>query len=119
MRSPLRRLPLFSAAAVVAVPVAAACAAASAPRPTLALTARNPVTVVGHHFRAHRRVHVLVTADATETRSTMVNGAGTFTVKFSTAIDPCSGYRVVATQPGRAPVILRGAKPECAPMGTP
>ncbi len=119
MRSPLRRLPLFSAAAVVAVSVAAACAAGSAPRPTLALTARDPVTVVGHRFRAHRRVHVLVTAHATQTRSTMVNGAGTFTVKFSTAIDRCSGYRVVATQSGRAPVILRGAKPECALMGTP
>ena len=88
-------------------------------RPTLALTARSPATVVGHHFRAHRRVHVILTSGATQSRSPMVNVSGTFTAKFSTSIDRCSGYRVVATQPGRAPVVLRGAKPECAPMGTP
>ena len=122
MRSLTRRLSLMSATAlVIAVPVTAACAAGTTARraASLSLIRRSPVTVVGHNFRAHRRVHLTVTAAATQTRTAMPNAAGTFTTTFSTSVDRCSGYRIVATQPGRAPVILRGAKPACIPMGTP
>lgn len=122
MRPFTRRLSLMSATAlVIAVPVTAALAAGTTAHraASLTVTRRSPVTVVGRNFRAHRRVHVTVTADATQARTAMPNAAGTFTTTFSTSVDRCSGYRVVATQPGRAPVILRGAKPACAPMGTP
>jgi hypothetical protein len=77
------------------------------------------VTVSGRGFEAHTRVRLLVVAHTTVTRRPMANSNGRFTVTVPTVIDRCSGWSLTATQPGRAPVILRSpAKPECAPLST-
>jgi hypothetical protein len=89
-------------------------------RPTahLALVKMNPATVSGRGFRPHVRVHLLLVASGTASRRPMANGNGAFTVTFPTGIDRCSGWSVSATQPGRAPVLLRSppVHPMCAPL---
>jgi hypothetical protein len=106
---------------VLAATAATAALAAGSPHhtPTLTLTHRSPATVVGRHFAPRKNVRVTVTSSATETRRVLTNAKGTFTVTFTTMVDRCSSWSVVARQPGRAPVVIHGAKPACAPMGTP
>jgi hypothetical protein len=96
-----------------------ASGAGARPTARLALVKGNPVTVSGHGFRAHARVHLMLVADGTFWRRPLTNRYGAFTVTFSAVIDHCTGWSVTATQPGRTPVILRSpAKPVCAPLGT-
>jgi hypothetical protein len=86
----------------------------------LSLIKASPVTVAGRGFRAHVRVHLVLTARGTSIRQPRANGAGRFTVTFPTALDRCSGWRLTATQPGRSMVVLRSPpKPECAPLRAP
>jgi hypothetical protein len=101
---------------VLATAVAASCAAsAHKPSPTLTLASRNPVVVSGHHFTPRRKVHLVVTATRTQSRAVTANRQGTFTAAFATVIDRCTSWSVTATQPGHAPVVIRGAKPQCPP----
>jgi hypothetical protein len=103
-----------------ALALANASGAGATPTARLAMVKTNPVTVSGHGFRAHARVHLLLVANSTMSRRPETNRFGAFTVTFPAVIDRCSGWRVTATQPGRAPVILRSpAKPLCAPLRTP
>jgi hypothetical protein len=106
---------------LVAVPVAAALAAGGARHaPTLTLSSRSPVTVVGRHFTPRTLVRVTLAMAGTRSRKVQANAQGAFTTTFSTTIDRCSSWSVTASQPGRAPVVIRsGAKPLCAPAGTP
>jgi hypothetical protein len=106
---------------VLAVTVVTAALAAGSPHrtPTLTLTHRSPATVVGRHFAPRKHVRVTVTSSGTETRRVLTNAQGTFTVTFPTPVDRCSSWSVIARQPGQAPVVIHGAKPACAPMGTP
>ena len=111
------------AGALVALLVALGAAAALASgaqnahqaRASLSLTTRNPVTVRGTGFKPSARVRVALLDGGTTVRRPVTNARGAFTTTFSAVIDRCSAWSVTATQPGRAPVILRGAKPECAP----
>jgi hypothetical protein len=119
-----RRAALFVAmlALVVSGALALSNASGAGARPTarVALIKRNPVTVSGHGFRAHARVHLMLVADGTMWRQPLTNRYGAFTVTFPAVIGLCSGWSVTATQPGRAPVTLRSpAKPECAPLRAP
>lgn len=84
-------------------------------RASLTLTTRNPITVRGTGFKPSARVRVALLDGGTTVRRPVTNARGAFTTTFSAVIDRCSAWSVTATQPGRAPVILRGAKPECAP----
>ena len=111
------------AGALVALLVALGAAAALASgaqtahqaRASLTLTTRNPITVRGTGFKPSARVRVALLDGGTTVRRPVTNARGAFTTTFSAVIDRCSAWSVTATQPGRAPVILRGAKPECAP----
>ena len=97
-----------------------ASGAGARPTARLALVKGNPVTVSGHGFRAHARVHLMLVADGTFSRRPLTSRFGAFTVTFPAVIDRCSGWSVTATQPGRTPVILRSpAKPACAPLRAP
>jgi hypothetical protein len=78
------------------------------------------VTVAGRHFKPRTRVRVTLAVTGTQSRKVQTDAQGAFTTTFSTAIDRCSSWSVTASQPGRAPVVIRGgAKPQCAPAGTP
>lgn len=106
---------------VLAVTTVTAALAAGSPHqtPTLTLTHRSPATVVGRHFAPRKHVSVTVTSSSTETRRVLTNAQGTFTATFTTLVDRCSSWSVIARQPGRAPVVIHGAKPACAPAATP
>ncbi len=121
--SPRRAAVLVATLALLvagALALANATGAGAVPTARLALVRMNPATVSGHGFRAHARVHLLLVANGTTSRRPVTNRFGAFTVTFSAVIDRCSGWRVTATQSGRAPVILRSpAKPECAPLRAP
>jgi len=106
---------------VLGLGVTAACASgnASRPAPVLALKSRDPVIVSGSHFTAHAAVRLLVVARVLQSRAVRTNARGAFTATFSAVIDRCSGWSVTASQRGRAPVVIRGARPECAPASTP
>jgi hypothetical protein len=84
-------------------------------RAALVLTKRNPVTVRGTGFNPHTRVRVTLVEAQKVVRRPLASSRGTFTATFSAVIDRCSGWTVTASQPGRATVILHGAKPECPP----
>jgi hypothetical protein len=85
-------------------------------RATLAITSRNPVTVRGTGFKPRTRVRVALVEAHKLVRQPLASSRGTFTATFSSAvIDRCSGWTVTASQPGRATVILHGARPECPP----
>jgi hypothetical protein len=70
----------------------AAPAAAAAPRPTLRLLERDPITVAGAHFRPLGVVKVTVYVDPTVTRAARTTRAGTFRLSFGhVEIGPCGG----------------------------
>lgn len=88
--------------------------------PHLAMLRAHPVTVSGRGFKARTRIRLVLMADGTMTRRPLTSRHGTFSQTFPTTIDRCSGWSVTATQPGRAPIVLRSpAKPECAPLRAP
>ncbi len=121
-RSPLRLAGLL-VAVVASLSVAAALASgaqeAHQTRAGLALKSRNPVTVRGIGFKAHSRVTVTLFVGRKLVRRPLADRLGTFTASFPAVIDRCSAWSLTASQAGRAPVVLRGAKPECAPAATP
>lgn len=85
-------------------------------RAALVLAKRNPVTVRGTGFKPNTHVRVTLLEAQRLVRRPLANSRGIFTTTFSSAvIDRCSGWTVTASQPGRANVILHGAKPECPP----
>jgi hypothetical protein len=88
-------------------------------RAALALKSRNPVSVRGTGFKAHSRVTVTLFDPRKLVRRPMADRLGTFTASFPAVIDRCSAWSVTAGQPGRAPVILHGAKPMCPVGATP
>jgi hypothetical protein len=118
------RIPLAGAVAtlVVLVGVAAAVAdGAQSARPArgaLTLTSSHPVTVTGTGFKAGTRVRVTLLAGRKLVRRPSTDGRGRFTVTFPAVVDRCSAWTIWASQPGRATVVLHGAKPACAPAGT-
>ena len=88
-------------------------------RAALTLTSRHPATVQGTGFKPRARIRVALVEGATLVRRPVTNARGAFTTTFSAGIDRCSAWSITALQPGRAPVVLRGPQPECAPASTP
>jgi hypothetical protein len=88
-------------------------------RAALVLKSRSPAMVGGTGFRPDRRVRVTLFEGQTFVRWPRTSGQGTFTTSFPAVIDRCSAWSITASQPGRRSVVLRGAKPECAPASTP
>ena len=119
------RLPLACLLVAVVVLLGAAAALANGAqqarpaRAALALKSRDPVTVRGTGFKAHSRVTVTLFDGHTFVRRPLADRLGTFTASFPAAIDRCTAWLVTASQPGRAPAVLHGAKPECPPASTP
>lgn len=109
------------AVVIVAAPVSVAVAAGGARghAPKLAVTRRDPFTVVGRRFTPRRRVRVTLVAASAQTRRVRANARGRFTVTFTIGVDRCTSWSVTARQVGRAPAIVRGPKPLCAPAGAP
>lgn len=106
--------------AVWALPGAAATAhRAHRAAPRLVLVSRAPITIAGHNFTPRARVRVRLVSARTVSRTPVASRAGAFTVTFGTVLDRCSGWSVTASQQNRTTVVLRGAKPQCAPAGTP
>lgn len=99
---------LASGAPTVRAPIAHQARAA------LVLTSRSPATVRGTGFKPSTRVRVLLLIGQAQVRRPLTNSRGTFTTSFPTVLDRCSGYMITATEPGHAPVVLRGAEPQCA-----
>jgi hypothetical protein len=76
----VRRLLVLGAFAAVATSQATA-----APRPpaTISLVDRDPVTILGRHFRAHERVKVTIDVKGVKhARRVIANAAGTFRARF-------------------------------------
>ena len=128
MRTRLSRSHFHFAGILVVLPVllgAVAALASGAPtahqaRATLVLTSRHPATVRGTGFKPSTRVRVTLLDGQKLVRRPLTNGNGTFTTSFPMVIDRCSVWSISASQPGRAPLVLRSpAKPECAPASTP
>lgn len=106
---------LLAIAAIVGI-ASATTDQASTSRASLRTVRLNPVTITGHGFKAHRRVHVRLIVGHTITRSPLANRTGSFTVQFPTVVDRCSGFMVKASQPNRPTVVLQvPPKPACAP----
>jgi hypothetical protein len=106
---------LVTAAAIVGI-ASATTDQASTSRASLRMVRLNPVTITGHGFKAHSRVHVRLMVDHTISRRPLANRAGAFTVQFPTVVDRCSGFTVTASQQNRPTVVLQvPPKPACAP----
>jgi hypothetical protein len=106
---------LLAVAAIVGI-ASATTDQASTARASLRMVRLNPVTITGHGFKAHRRVHVRLVMGHTISRSPLANRAGAFTVQFPTVVDRCSGFTVTASQQNRPTVVLQvPPKPACAP----
>jgi hypothetical protein len=104
--------------AVAALGLARDATGASAPRPRLALTRAEPLTVSGLHFRAHERVTLVLHRRSGATRRRARAGShGAFSKGFTgVTIDRCSGYWVSAKgSAGSRATLVRRALPECAP----
>lgn len=84
----------------------------------LKLLQRNPVKVAGHDFRARRLVTVTVTADGRQTRTVRTNRYGNFTLTFTRNISACTAWMISAQQARTQGALLRGPRPDCAPMTT-
>jgi hypothetical protein len=127
MGNALTRSHIRLAGALVALLVLLGAAAALASgaqsahqaRAALTLASRHPATVQGTGFEPRARVRVALVESVTLVRRPLTNARGVFTATFSAGIDRCSAWSITALQPGRAPVVLRGAQPECAPASTP
>jgi len=120
MRSALSRSRIRFAGALAALLGVAATLASGAPRAhqaraALVLVHRIPVTVRGTGFTPHARARVTLADVQKQVRRPLTSAHGTFTVTFSAVVDRCSGWTVIATQPGRPLVVLHGPKPECPP----
>jgi hypothetical protein len=100
-----------------AIGVAAAGAAGHAAQtPRLVLASRDPVRIIGSHFNPRERVRVTVIARMTRTHTLTASARGAFTTTFAAVvIDRCSAWSVTGVQRGHAPVVIRGAKPQCPP----
>jgi hypothetical protein len=86
----------------------------------LVLRSHDPATVNGTGFKARSRVRVTYAGAQTFVRRPGTNSLGAFTTTFPTVVDRCSGFTVSASQPERAPIVLRSpARPECTPASTP
>jgi hypothetical protein len=106
---------LLTVAAIVGI-ASATTDQASTSRASLRMVRLNPVTITGHGFKAHRRVHVRLMAGHTMSRRPLANRSGSFTVQFPTVVDRCSGFTVTASQQNRPAVVLQvPPKPACAP----
>ena len=113
------RIALAGALAALAVPAAAAGRpSAHHARAVLTLESRHPVTVTGRGFAARTPVRVTFSMGGKLVRRPTANAQGGFTATFPAVIDRCSAWTVSARQPGRATVVLHGARPECAPAAT-
>jgi hypothetical protein len=128
MRTRFRRSQLRLAAVLVglvlvlgaAATLASGAQTAHQTRASLTLKSLSPVTVQGSGFRPRTRVRVALVESQMLVRRPIVSSHGTFTTTFPAVIDRCSAWSISASQPGRAPAMLRGAaKPECAPASTP
>jgi|SRR5689334_15280210 len=110
---------LLAVAAIVGI-ASATTDQASTSRASLRMVRLNPLTITGHGFKAHRRVHVRLMVGHTISRRPLANRSGSFTVRFPTVIDRCSGFTVTASQQNRPAVVLHAPpKPACAPAMTP
>jgi hypothetical protein len=120
MRKPLQllafALTLVALGSLTAISQAAG--GQSSPPRLIELTS-HPLTIAGRHFKPHSHLRVTLSSVGQSTKRVTVKGNGRFTVVFTTAVDRCTQWTVKATQPGRAPVVVRGPKPECTPAGTP
>jgi hypothetical protein len=94
-------------------------AMAGAPAPALRLASKDPLIVRGAHFKAHERVRVTASVDATR-RSKVVRAttAGTFKVTFDvpTAFDPCvESLRITAVGARGSDAALKLPQRACPP----
>ena len=97
------------------IALGACVAAGSSSGPRLVVLKRHPLTVQGRHFKPHAHVRVTLISSAQTTKRVTVSRSGRFTVTFTQTPDRCTQWTVRATQPGRAPVLVRGPKPQCLP----
>lgn len=113
MRKPLTLLALVALGSLIAI----SSAAGSSHAPSLKPIKQHPFTVQGSYFKPHAHVKVTLMWTAKTTKTVTVGRYGRFTVSFNQAVDRCTQWSVRATQPGHASVLIRGPKPQCAPMG--
>jgi hypothetical protein len=110
---------LLAVAAIVGI-ASATTDQANTSRASMRMVRLNPVTITGHGFKAHRRVHVRLVMGHTISRKPLANSSGSFTVQFPTVVDRCSAFTVTASQLNRPTVVLQvPPKPACAPAMAP
>ncbi len=111
---------LIAAAASIAANGLASASTSSGGGARLVLKRDDPATISGTGFKPRARVRVTFVSTRTFVRRPVANSHGAFTATFPTVTDRCTAWSVTASQPGHAPVVLRGAaRPECTPMSTP
>ena len=110
---------LLACAAVIAASSLASANTGRHRTAKLVLKRRDPATVSGTGFKARHRVRLKFVAARTYVRRPVTNARGAFTMTFPTVVDRCTAWSVSASQRGRATVVLRGPRPQCAPASTP
>jgi hypothetical protein len=110
---------LLAAVAWIAASSLASASTPSLSTARLVLRHQDPATVSGTGFKPRTRIRVTFVGTETFVHRPVTNSQGAFTTTFQTAVDRCTAWSVTANQPGRAAVVLRGPKPECAPASTP
>ncbi len=95
-------LGLVVGALAVGVAVQAGRGSPAAGSPTLRAVALAPLTIRGERFQADERTTVNVSLDGNRLRQVVrASGSGTFTSRFSVAVDACNGGLAVTAVGGR------------------
>jgi hypothetical protein len=104
----------FAMLAILAITVVGA-ATAKAPRPTLGISATEPLVVQGKAFRAHEKVTLLVNAGKPLRARVQTGPLGGFRYAFSYRLPKCTGIwiQAIGSRGSRASFSLD--QPLCAP----
>jgi hypothetical protein len=88
----------------------------AAPRATLSLVSRHPVTLHGRGFASRERVHVVVRAALTVSRDVRADASGAFTTRFVRVDVPrCGGVFAHARGSTGTVAALKVPLPACMP----
>jgi hypothetical protein len=111
-------LAAVAAAALALVFAGIGARSASSRHPALRLAKTTPLKIAGSRFGSRERVRVTVYASQSRhARTVQASGTGSFVAGFSTNVDRCTEFRVVAVgNRGSRAVLKPLPQPACLPQ---
>jgi hypothetical protein len=106
---------------LVAVGIGASTAGGMAPKASLRIVDRDPLTLRGENFKARERVRVSLSAPLSERRVVRATATGSFRATFlEVSVTRCDSVRAVAVGGAGSQATLKLLPaPACSPMRSP